>query len=409
MSNAALSAPVSARVIKRRADGSGIVEIPVAVETPYLDAGRTETGKGPSSLPLSALKEMVENFQQYPGPVGVGVGTHLRDASGPAAGFIDGLELRGDVMWARIDAGPSLFAQIVGERAWRGFSIEAARDLKKPTIQFKGWVVTGGIFTNAPALDVHYQIAASSSVVPADVVSIPLRLSVAGEEESKMEENTISLASHEAKLNEVRSESISLKAERDSYKDAADKAKAEAAKLRERFEGVTAELAEISNEKITYQARANKLQSDLNLANNELKAIRTSLTEAEAKLAEANKAALSAKVTSLVEDAIEAGIKPATFDGWQADPADYVSANYGSYEVFEKFVTSLRSHAGAKVEKVALKSGHDPKASASETEDSVTDEEKAILKRLGLDKVDFSGVTTEEQARERFLAAQGAK
>ncbi len=145
---------VQIKVLKRRDNGSGVIEIPII----------TISG---DAITIEEMQEMVANHEHFPiVPVGVSPHREFDDRAGFSPAFLENPSLRNGVLFAELDLIAPLFHEVVELGGWRSFSIEARKNLKTTTQQgavtraLKGWVIVGGVFTNRPAVDAHFKIAA---------------------------------------------------------------------------------------------------------------------------------------------------------------------------------------------------------------------------------------------------------
>lgn len=154
------------RIVERRPDGSGVIEVPLAVATRgIISANTAGGGSGSFDLDVTAFEQMVRNFPGLPGPVAVYFG-HIPQKDRrlePAAGFVEKVWVEGSHLWGRIDLGPRAFRNVVDERGFRSFSVEADFNAEVTTGSvLEGWSLSGGAITNTPALDVQFKVAASA-------------------------------------------------------------------------------------------------------------------------------------------------------------------------------------------------------------------------------------------------------
>lgn len=413
---------VKARVLSINADGSGVVEIPITVESPTVDFSRT-AGGGPKngSITLADLQEMESNLSQVGKPMSVGFDDplsqgHERDKHGPQDAWLEGVRLDGPNLWGRIKVSAARLAQLLADK-WRSFSIEAARDYNDLSKQFSGWVLRGGTFTNNPALRVHFAFSESGEPLDGEVrcAAVNFRLDTPArplvqEPEERVMSDSIALTLHEEKMTA---------------------AKRELALANERAASLETQLAARDNERQTIRTENETLGSSvrtLGAENTALKAMQTThdalvatlrkandklqdkIVELTNSLEEAQSAATGTEVRSIIEEAIEKGVPPAVFSGYDSDPAAWVKANYASVDSFKSIVAALRGVSKSLVTK-PVKSGVEEarKEVEGETAVALTDEEKALFGRLGIGSGEFVGVTSEAEARKRFEAARAAK
>jgi len=398
------------KIIEQREDGSGVIEIPIMTEAAEVDFAKTAGGGKRGSIDAAMLSEIVANFEPFPGPVplgaaGVDAEGHLdfNERGGPQLGFIEQVKVEGSQLWARMDLGPTLFGLVVGQRAFRGFSVELRRDLKLATVEFQGWALVGGMFTNRTALDVNFRIAAEGTLDSAETVFTSIRLE-AGDKEKAMSQEapTIALAFHEAKVTELTSK-----------QDDTDRLLLAA---REENDGLRSQVKELSDERQAIEAEKDgksaaviRLESTVKNLTSAKDDLLGKVEELSGKVEEAEKRNLGIEVRKTIEDAIGLGIPPAIFEGWEADPAAWLTSKYASLEALQGQVAVLAG-TPLKVPIVNPKSGHDPSTAAKEADAkqvALTAEEQKQVKRFG--KVDFAAATTEEEAREAWLASKDTK
>lgn len=396
--------PAEMKIIERREDGSGIVESPI------LSEGTLDLGGQALEITSAVLHEIIANFNQYPGPVPIGVSPHVEfeERSGPQPGFVEKVYRRDGQLWARLDLSPWLFASVVKDRAWRGFSVEMIRNLSHPSRKFEGWVLVGGVFTNRPASDVVFKVAAEAD----EAVGIYSRLQAdASAQEDTMEDvKTVSLATHEAKLAEVRADATGQKERAVAFEGQVTAIKADLKGATERVANLETQLAAVQSEKIVAASRATTLEAQVKQIQSEKRALETRLTEAEAGLKAQTEKETGAEVKRVILEAIDAGVAGALFDGYAADPVAWLNANYASLDAFKAAVTRIRT-VGPRVNLNAKpeKSGADEAREADRADVALTPEEAETLKRAGVKlDVNFAGVMTEAEARKRFEASKPA-
>jgi hypothetical protein len=399
------SSPAELKVLERREDGSGVVEAPV------LSIGTLDLGGQSLEITAATIDELVANFNQYPGPVPIGVSPHVEfeERSGPQPGFVDRLYLRDGQLWARMDLSAWLFASVTKDRAWRGFSVEMIRNLSHPSRKFEGWVLVGGVFTNRPASDVVFKVAAEAD----EAVGIYSRLQAdASAQEDTMEDvKTVSLATHEAKLAEVRAEATEQKERAVAFEGQVTAIKADLKSATEKVANLETQLATVQSEKIVAASRATTLEAQVKRMQSEKGALETRLTEAEASLKSQTEKETGSEVKRVILEAIDAGVAGALFDGYAADPVAWLNANYASLDAFKAAVDRIRTvgprvNLNAKPEKSGAA---EARKVADRADVELTPEEVETLKGAGVKlDVSFAGVTTEAEARKRFEAFKQA-
>lgn len=414
-----LGAPVELRVVRERPDGSGgVIEIPI-LSTGTIDTGLTAGGGNTKhEIGVEVLGQIAENFTRYQKPVPVGFLGHGEDRSGPQPVFVDGLSVRGGRLYATLDLNAYAFGLVVRERSYRGFSVEISRDLKTATGEFQGWVLTGGIFTNRPAADVNFRIAAEGqgdSRAETAIATTYFRLEGGGEKGQHMSETTapvgekkaetVSLEFHQGKLTAAQAEIDGLKAKVSSL-EARLSAVPDVAAIKA---GLESKLQAAEVERDTQRSLAQRNELQLKATQQAKQALDVQVVELSQKLREQENANLSVKVEQIVTEAIAAGVPPALFDGHKANPAEWMQANYASLEAFERNVATFRGVGKLGLsDRKPVASGHDPATPAEPQGTKLEAKDEAVLQKLGLN-VDFGGVTSIEDARAKFEAAKAAK
>lgn len=313
--------PERVRVIERLDNGGGIIEIPLAVETPGVILQNTASAaQGTLDVTGAMFAEMVSNFDKNPGPVPVYFGHEnrqrrpetARKADTPAAGNITRIWVEGDQLWGRMTVGPKAFRLVVEESGFFGFSIEADFNPDKATGMIEGWVLEGGVFTNDPAFNVNFIAAERNGSVRALCLTLPLDAAegetMTKEEQAEMERLKAANAKLEAAAKDApKSEDLDrLRAENEKLKATAeDKSKA-----------------------------ADKSATELKAANDRITALEDRDTERE--------------VRSIVRAAIQDGKPPAFFESedtpWEDKPVEFLKARFGgSLDSLRASVAALKA------------------------------------------------------------------
>jgi hypothetical protein len=415
MTHLAQARTLQARIISRRPDGSGgVVEVPIIAETPFIDFSMTEGG-GPKEgkITREMLQEMDRNFAVLARPVKVGT-DHQTFAE--REGVINYTRMEGDVLWAGIDMGEPMFSNFALRRLWQAFSMEGRKNLKRPTQEIPGWVLTGGIFTNEPATDSNFRIAASAGESSSgDLVAFARYAAPEQQKGDDMAEDTktapaagakesetVSLTFHESKLAEQRDALAAKDAEIERIKASATGQDEKISALTAERNDAQAALNAANDEKAAAVAKATRLEAEARNLRQTRDSLQIALTEKEQEVNEQRKVSLSSKVEAIVNEAIDAGVPPAAFYKEGENPADWMDSNFVSEEAFEKQVAQLKSVASGKVVPLKdVKSGHDPKAASDPERVELTEKDKAVLSKFGLGKVDYRGVSSEAEAKLR--------
>lgn len=376
--SAAQSRP--AKLLKQNDDGSAVWRIPVLTAGQEIDLGRTASSSAGSwVVGKDHLQQMLENFREYPGPVSVGVSPHkdAAAAAGPALGFYENLAVEGDTLWADVWCSEPLAAQMKrGE--WRGYSGEFSRDLQRPTKSLTGWAVTGGIFTNRPATDVHFKVAAEAEEEKATAkckVWAEIDSAVIQEERShkmaSLEEVTVQLATAEAQAKSSTDRATKLeerlRMERQERVDL--EAKADRADKRAEEAQRTAQQAQLA---------LDRRDSELADARKEVETLETERKSLRVKLQEMDERTTAERVSKIVRLAISQGVPPAIFEGWDKDTLAWFKKNHASVESLQALCETL-----PKTAKLAGVNSGKPDVTLEET--AVSPEVALALRKRGLD------------------------
>ncbi len=408
--------PILARVIERRDDGSALVEVPVITVTEALDLSKT-AGGGEDTVAITAadLAEMASNFATWTKPVGVGfdgIDGHQESRGGPQSVFVNSVRVNGNALFAVLELDAFAADLVVNRKAYRAFSMEARRNPTTPTESFTGWVLTGGIFTNNPATDTQFRIAASESITADELGRSFVRFNVPddGQRGNDMPKDTapdagaktVSLTFHESELAKKGDELTAQAQTIDSLKRAATGTGEEVKALTARVTEAETALATANTDRDTERAKANRLEIETKAQRKEITTLGTTLTEANQKLQVQADATTKTEVVKLVTDAVEAKVPPAFFEGYEADPVAWLNSNYASLDAFTSQVARLTAAVSGKAVIVApVKSGHDP-ATDNSDDAALTDEERMVLAKHGGDT--YLGVETAEEAMKRYAA-----
>lgn len=373
--------PSPLRILTRNRDGSGVIEMPVLVETPRLDLSRAAGGSGVTSFGLDDLSTIVENFRLWPGPVPINVSPHrpYSETSGPAPGFIEDMRVDGKRLMARVFLTRELFASVSAGQ-WRGFSVDAVRDPKLPTIELQGWAVVGGVFTNRPATDTTFALDPATAIAAETrVMFTAISAPAARKGVQKMSEQiTADTASLEAQLAErdhtietLETRSSELRAEFAKVKAELEESRAEAFRMKGELQTLTGETRRKESMKAELETRLDKLEVE----NQQLKAQLDNETELREgrEVLEVIKVALATR-----------NIPPVFFAGHEENPAAWLRANFASLDALRKFCETA-----PRLKTTALSSGRSPEDAAPTAVDK---DVAAELKRLGLDP-SYVGVT----------------
>ena len=385
--------PATIKILSERPDGSGVVELPILSQQGKIDLSRTASGRGGTdAVTAEDLDDAVRNFAAWPGPVPVHVAPHrsLTETSGPGDGFIDRLFVRGAQLWAQLDLTAPLFQEVKARR-WRGFSVDFGRGAKLATKTIKGFLIAGGVFTNRPASDVHFRVAADSAI-EADLrtIYVPIGTEGVSMAENEGKDLTVSLATAEAEVKSKGETIVKLEgklADANASVTAAEK-RADAAERK-----LAANVDEVQMTRMSSERKASELKD----AEDRIESLEATNKDLRAKLSAKENETTAAMVTSLCVAAIKSGVPPAKikqFGDYEKDPVKFANG-FGSLETMGIVLKSLPRDAALS----AVNSGR--QAAGDEDGAAVTPDSAATLRKLGLNP-EFASVTKESEAREIY-------
>jgi len=396
MSSLSTLTPSDIVIVLERSDGSGVVELPVLAESARIDLGRTASGRaGEEAITAEDLRSAVANLAHWPGPIPIHRAPHrsMTETSGPGDGFLESLEVRGKQLWARLDLTKPLF-QEVKARQWRGFSVDYGRGARLATKTLTGFLIAGGVFTNRPAADVHFKVAAGVELndeLSSYYVPFSDRGSDAGGDDmAENQDVTVQLATAEA---EVKSKATRIVQLEENLADAresinsADKA-ALAAERRADEAIASIQAAKLSSD---------RHKADLDEANERIVQLEEERKDLRTKLATMEATTIGSKISSLCRAAVKEGVQPSrlkAFGDYEKDPVKWLNDNFKSLESAEIFIKTLPRDAALG----SVPSGRE-KPDATDTDGVITPENANSLRRLGLNP-DYASVTTESAAEE---------
>lgn len=317
------------------------------VETDHLDLSRT-AGGGSSVVKITSadLRQIVDNFALWAGPVPIHRDPHrdYSETAGPADGFIESLSVRGSELVAHLFLTPSLMAEVAAGQ-WRGFSVDMLRNPKRPTGEFKGLAVIGGVLTNRPALDVNFRIAASAAAGPHESGSHVMQFSIAADSSPhggvRMDAPDISvqLATAQAEVKSKDDRITSLTADLDT-------SRTELTETRTRLSQVETQLA-------TAQASEGQTRAALEIESRRVKeqethanALQTQLSTEREEHSKLKGEVLGTKVLKLCIEGVRRGAPGSFFgpdgiDTVKKDPVGWYAGRFSSLKALEDFVAAL--------------------------------------------------------------------
>ena len=370
------------RIIKKRDNGSGVIEIPIMATT---------VAGAESEITVAMMQELVDNFASFPVvPVGVSPHKDFDERSGFSPAFVESVRLEGDELFGRIDLIAPLFNEVVELGGWRGFSVEIAHNLKTQAKSIAGWTLTGGVFTNRPAVDAHFKIAAEGrsdsettgtytaplykESVMADTTATPAAKS--GETES------VRKSFFDEKIKEQTDMVAALEAGRAELDRRNEATVDENKRLRLEAEEAKTTATDATNDKLTAEAKSNRLEAEARGLKEANLGLKKALTEAETRLIDEAKVNTATKVLAVRDWSIKSGVAPRMFEGIESDPATWMQQRFASIDAFEQHYADLAGVSRDNVTDVP-RSGHSPSKSSGE-QHNLSAEDQKRLRRIGL-------------------------
>lgn len=371
------------KVITQRDNGSGVIEIPIMA-----------TASGAEiELDVEMMQQLVENFESFPVvPIGISPHQDFDERGGFAPGFIESISLRGNLLFGRLDLTAPLFGEVVDQGGWRGFSVEISHGLQTQAKKISGWVLTGGVFTNRPAVDAHFKIAAEGPRITCDTfIPIP---HFSGLQENDMPENDRPQDGAERTLAVLRESHAAVEAEKQALSTRVNNLGDEMRTLKTENEKHQTDLQVVRDEKAAAEAKATRLETELRGVRDANRALQISVEDITGQLNTAKNENLAAKVLKVRDAALEAGVPPAIFEGIDADPAGWMLDRYANFDAFEATTEALSGVSRDLIRDVP-KSGHDLSGTGDQTA-KLSAESMAKFKRMGLDPK-YIGIKSEGQ------------
>lgn len=342
----------SIQIITERADGSGIVTMPVLKEASIIDLTRTaSSGKGTFQVTREMLAEIAGN--DWPGPIPIHRSPHrsYEETTGPGDGFIDHLEVVDGELIATLDLSAALF-QEVKARLWRGFSVDILRNAKTPTKDVKGWAVYGGVFTNRPAIPIDAVLAAAAHLSFEEATTCSVSLEEPTKERIMPEPADLSV-----RLATVEAEKLTLSEQLKNTTTLLTTEREEKDKLSVNLTAANKTIEDLRAENATLRATTERKERDATVAEKEVERLRTERTQLAAKVEELESRTLKEDVNRIVRKGIAAGIPPAMFDGFDENPVTWFKSKFVSLEALDSFVSQLPKSVKLSVPTVKSKTG----------------------------------------------------
>jgi hypothetical protein len=315
----------------------------------------------------------------------VGIDGHEKVRSGAQVAFVNRVELRGDVLYAAVELNSEAAELVVSRRGFRGFSMEARKNPKLPTGEFNGWVLVGGVFTNTPALDTVFQIAATARINSDAVAHCNTALSLPApkaREESMSEQTTAPAAEEAVKMqSQIKAQESAIATLRSQVealtneKGEIDSRLAESAKdvkaANIALADVKAQLSAVEDEKRRTEERLAKVEKEKR--------------ELDIRLEATETRSLRESVVKIAQDAIDRGVTAKYFEKLEEDPVAWFKDRFVSLEAMKEAIASLPT-----VKESAITSGRKPDAKTT-----LSPESEQRMRRLGLDPK-YAAIATED-------------
>ncbi len=382
-------------VLSRNDSGGGVVRVPILSVTSIEMSKTHGGGEGAVSFGVSDLREIAANFAAFPGPVPVGVSPHVEfsDRAGHSPAFADALQVQGDTLFADVFLTPDLFTQVAVEGKWRGFSVELLRDPKFATTTLTGWVLVGGVFTNRPATDVNFRLAAENGNDAARMV-----LYMEFDPDSGGSDMTDAQKSAEARV-------VTLEAEAKANQALMASVNQDKATMVEALSSFKTKVAEFEAEMATLRSKAVVKGSEAASFESALTKERSEKAALTARMEALEAQTTGGKVLSKIKWAIdpkEKGIDPKMFEGVTDETTafEWFNKNYVSLEAFDNALNNMP--AGNK-RASAVSAGLAPGTQTDTDDDTMSPEVREALLANGLDP-DLVGCTNLSQAKAVFAA-----
>ena len=391
------------KVIRKRENGSGIIEIPIAAVT---------TGQGGElEITSEIIAELVANFASFPlVPSGTSPHVDFGQRSGFSTAFINSVELRDGVLFGQLDLVAGLYDEVVEQGGWRGFSVEIHKDVELQTRMIPGWTLTGGVFTNrGDVRDAHFKIAAegivSSERTATHFTSLLPHETGKG---SNMADQVATPANDGVKMAAQMDLNTALVADKKALETRVADLSAETRLVKAEKESALTALQVAKDEQLSLEAKVTRLEADARTAKATVTELRAGVERLSSELAVSQAVNLDIKVQEVIDEAIAAKVPPANFEGHDAGPGAWMQGIYTSFDSFKKQVETMLESGLVVGKGVQTKSGHDSKK-GSDLLEGLSAKEASVLKKHVNLGVDFSSATNADEARELLEAAKAAK
>jgi DNA repair exonuclease SbcCD ATPase subunit len=223
--------------------------------------------------------------------------------------------------------------------------------------------------------------------------------------------NVISMTEHTAKVEGLRADLSAANTKANDAERANEALRANIRDLREQFDTASRSASTLQTENVELAAKATSLKAQNRSLDGQVVSLTSERNKLAEDLADLTRKADNETIDATVKSAIDAGVAPAQFDGYESDPTAWVSANFASVDAFVKQVDRMKkSIAGDGVNLTATAAGKKPGQSEElATHSELSEDGQKVIAAHRSTGVDFTGVTTEEDAKARLEAAKAAK
>lgn len=411
------ASPIDIELLEVRANGAGRIRIPILPASSVMLERTAGGGEGRHEIDVAMLEAIVANMKRKPGPIPIFTHPHLdQDLQGyEAPAFLDAVELRGKVLFGEFSLSPGLFAAVVLNESFRGFSAELVDDPAFATGDKKGTFITGGVFTNAPSLDVHFRTTAGvvaevmqqMQIAPAVFAARPMRRAIVAlslnpvprdqrtKGGRKMDNLEVKLAAAELEKKAAAERIETLETQLTEKSAAAAEQDRKILALSQERDNARSE-GQVTSSKLrqmTAQRDEEKARADRLLAERD---------EAREKVRQLEDAGLGERVRALVDKAIAAGHNRDAFANFlveDADPAEEFRKTFGDnadVSALESFIIKLGGNSPRRV--AATTSGNRP-GDARSQDNQISDERKERMRAAGVDPR-FARIRDAREARQ---------
>lgn len=328
------------RVVERHADGSGVVDMPVAVPA-MLDLSKTKSSmKGTFNLDSKVFDQIVANFALRPGPKPVYF-DHIPAAARrttPASGFVEHAWVEDGVLWNRVELNAQAFDAVVVQRGFRAASVEIDPDKQTATGTVRGWSQGGLAITNTPATNVEFRIAASADeTVGGETIVVSTPFAATKKEDKGMD----------VSLSTLQAENAILKAGK-------EESEAKAVRLTQDLETTRGVIQTLTTERDEARVEVAKLKVQLSEKSAQVVGLTSQVTvltserdTATKKAGELDKEKVSRDVRLAIKQAMEEGVDAALFSGSDGNEEGWLNERFKSFDAFESFLKGVPRRAGA--------------------------------------------------------------